>query len=316
MIVSNNLLDKADTYPLRGICMLMIFFHHAFNRYTNVEFASLGENLLINQLYSVRNWGFLATGVFFFLSGFGLYHSLLRNSPLRWDYLFQHLKKLFKPFIFLWVFILGCFVVYAPEYLNFSLFADFFTLCSPGRDTWFFKIIIAAYIISFFSFKYIKSENVRFLVIFACTFAYMAVMFKLGYGRWWFNSILNFPVGMLVARFYNKIDTIPDLLVLLAGALVYFLFFHFMHGKLSEIMQGISFSFVIVYAVKYINIRSNYLYFVGSQSLAFYFLENPVRRFICNPYVENYWLLVLASIAVTSAFVWAYSKFDSKILKK
>ena len=189
-----------------------------------------------------------------------------------------------------------------------SLFTEFFTLCSPGRDTWFFKAIIAAYIISFFSFKYIKSEKFRFLVIFSCVFAYIVVMSKLGYGRWWFNSILNFPVGMLVARWYDKIDAIPDLLVIIASFCIYF-FLHY------DIVRSIGFSFVIVFAVKYINIRSSYLYFVGYQSLAFYFLENPVRRFICNPYVENYWLLVFSSIVVTSVFVLVYSKLDSKILK-
>lgn len=288
--------------------MLMIFFHNAFNRYTNIEFASFGDTLLINPLYSVWNWGFLATGVFFFLSGFGLYYSLSRNSPLSFDYLYKHLKKLFKPFIFLWVFVLCCFFIYATEYLKISLFTEFFTLCSPGRDTWFFKAIIAAYIISFFSFKYIKSEKFRFLVIFSCVFAYIVVMSKLGYGRWWFNSILNFPVGMLVARWYDKIDAIPDLLVIIASFCIYF-FLHY------DIVRSIGFSFVIVFAVKYINIRSSYLYFVGYQSLAFYFLENPVRRFICNPYVENYWLLVFSSIVVTSVFVLVYSKLDSKILK-
>lgn len=315
-MICNKLLDKADTYPLRGICMLMIIFHHAFNRYANIEFASLGDGLLVNPLYSIWNWGFLATGVFFFLSGFGLYYSLSRNAPLQFDYLYNHLKKLFKPFIFLWIFVLCCFLVYAPESLKTSLFTEFLTLCSPGRDTWFFKVIIAAYIISFFSFKYIKSEKMRFLVIFACTFAYMAIMFKLGYGRWWFNSILNFPVGMLVARFYEKIDAIPDFLVVIVGLLFYFLFFRFLHYSFSDIIQSIGFSFVIVYAVKYIDIRSKYLYFVGVQSLAFYFLENPVRRFICNPYVENYWLLVLSSIVVTSVIVLVYSKLDSRFSKK
>ena len=198
-------------------------------------------------LFSVRFWA---------LSFF------IKKQPVALELSTPTLKEVVQTLYFLWVFILCCFFVYAPEFLNISLFADFFTLCSPGRDTWFFKVIIGAYLISFFSFKYIKSENVRFLVIFACTLAYMAVMYKLGYGRWWFNSVLCFPVGMLVARFYNKIDAVPDVLILLAGTLVYILFFHFIHCKLSDIMQGIGFSFVIVYAVKYINIRSDYLYFV------------------------------------------------------
>lgn len=89
----NSLLAKEDSYPLRGICMIMIFFHHAFNRYTNLKFDNGGEELLNNYFSSIWHWGFLATGIFFFLSGYGLFFSIQRNYPLNNKWLYKQLKK-------------------------------------------------------------------------------------------------------------------------------------------------------------------------------------------------------------------------------
>lgn len=153
MINSNKLLDKLDTYPLRGICMLMIFFHHSYIRYGSVEFTSGGGQLLINSLYNVKHWGYLATGVFFFLSGFGLYFSMHKNSPLQYNWLLKQMKKLFIPFLFLWIVYIICFLIWKPESLKFSLLYEFFSLCSPGRETWFYRVIVGTYIITFFYFS-------------------------------------------------------------------------------------------------------------------------------------------------------------------
>lgn len=64
-----NWLERSRTYNLRGICMLMIMFHHINNK--------------LGHVFSFMNgWGYIATGIFLFLSGFGLFVSLKkRNTP-------------------------------------------------------------------------------------------------------------------------------------------------------------------------------------------------------------------------------------------
>lgn len=103
--------------------MMMIVFHHSYIRYDSMDFTSEGQNLLINPLYSIWHWGYLATGVFFFLSGFGLYHSIQRNSPLQFSWFFKQLKKLIVPFLFLWLVYLICFVLWKPDYLRWNFIA-------------------------------------------------------------------------------------------------------------------------------------------------------------------------------------------------
>ena len=307
---TNILLDKADTYPLRGICMLMIIFHHAHNRYNSIEFISGGNILLNNPLYSIWHWGYLATGVFFFLSGFGLLFSIQRNSPLDFKWLRIQMKKLILPFLFLWVVYLICFAVWKPYCLNLSLLCEFLTLRSPGRDTWFFQVIIGAYFVIYTIFRYIRNDKFRLPVLWGCCFIYIIIMRKYSAGPWWYNSILNFPMGVICAKYYKIIDSIPDIFILLLSGITYLIVYRYIR---IDIIESISFTIFIVWIVKYIDIRSRYFNFIGVNSLLFYFLEKPTRDFLCIQFIDNYWLFTVTAIIVTSIIVLVYNKSKNYI---
>ena len=285
--------------------MLMIIFHHSYNW----GFTDLGGRLLVNKLYSVSHWGYLATGVFFFLSGFGLYYSITKKGLQR-DWLIKHMKKMFKPFIFLWVFYVVCFILYNPKMLEWNLLTELITLRSPGRDTWFFRVIVGAYITTFIIFRYIKSEKICLAVLGIVVSIYVIIMAKYSTGPWWYNSIFNFPIGMLCAYYYKYIDNVPDYFVIFLSTACYLLFYRYLK---IDILESLSFTFIVVWLVKYIDIRSRYLHFVGVESLSFYFLESPIKQFICKPYFDNYWLFTISSIVVTSAIVLLYRFISSRV---
>lgn len=290
--------------------MLMIFFHHSFIRYNSVDFTSGGGKLLINSLYSVKHWGYLATGVFFFLSGFGLYFSMRRNSPLEYKWLLKQMKKLIVPFLFLWIVYIICFTVWKPESFKLSLIYEFFTLCSPGRETWFYKVIVGTYVMAFLVFRHITNERFRLPLVMGIAIIYCILMAKYSTGPWWYNSILNFPLGMIVAKYFVAIDKVPDYIVILLSMMAYVLFYRYIK---IDILESLSFTIIIVWLVKYIDIRSRFLYFVGVQSLSFYFLEIPIKSFICKSFIDNYWLFTIFSIVVTSAIVLLYRFISSRV---
>lgn len=283
--------------------MLMIIFHHAYIRYNSVEFTSGGEILLNNPLYSIWHWGYLATGVFFFLSGFGLYFSILRNSPLDFKWLRIQMKKLILPFLFLWVVYLICFAIWKPNNLNISLLHYFFTLRSPGRETWFYQVIIGTYFVTFLIFRYIRNDKFRLSILLGCCFIYSIIMRKYSTGPWWYNSIFNFPLGVICANYYKIIDKISDIFVLFLSGITYLLVYRFI---MIDIIESLSFTIFIIWIVKYIDIRSRYLKFVGVNSLLFYFLEIPAKYFLCIKFIDNYWLFSIAAIVITSMIVLIY----------
>lgn len=89
------LLDKNYTYALRGLAMLLIIFHHVYCHTT------LCHDYIPHFFCRVLGFGgFLGTGIFFLLSGYGIYFSLKKNDIVSFAWLYKNLLKLLKPFIF------------------------------------------------------------------------------------------------------------------------------------------------------------------------------------------------------------------------
>ena len=98
------LFDRDRTCSLRGLCMLMIVLGHVSSSVTGPFNRTILDHLFM------YDWGTLGTGVFLLLSGYGMSLSMKRNKPLQACYLFSHLRKLFEPFIFVWIVYLLCFI--------------------------------------------------------------------------------------------------------------------------------------------------------------------------------------------------------------
>lgn len=91
-----NVFEKDDTYNLRGLCMIAIIIHHLYQFLAyqyGFDFGVVG-NIFLQAL------GYLATSVFFLVSGFGLYYSICKQKKITAKYIFLHYYKLILPFIF------------------------------------------------------------------------------------------------------------------------------------------------------------------------------------------------------------------------
>ena len=73
--------------------MISIILHHI---HTTID-LSLGSNVLAKILNSQ---GYLSTGVFFLLSGYGLTISINNQQPLKLNYLFSKLWTIYSTFLF------------------------------------------------------------------------------------------------------------------------------------------------------------------------------------------------------------------------
>ena len=120
--------DKDRTYALRGICMLMIMASHIP--------LVLGTNSTFFSRYLI-GWGYIATGVFFFLSGFGLYMSLTTKHTLPFSWLKVKLKKLIYPFIFAFFLLLLISFVLGQEYFQ----TRFIQTINIIYYTWYYNMV-------------------------------------------------------------------------------------------------------------------------------------------------------------------------------
>lgn len=196
LFVTSPFLDKDRSYSFKGIVMILIICHHIYQR---VDFTqgTLGHFL--------SSFGYIGTGIFFFLSGFGLFMSLKNKKSLTIDWLVKKMKKLLLPFVYIMT-IVGTFCLLTKEDYTIDVFInDFFTLTTPYTFAWFYKVIVGIYVIMYLVFRLNINNYKKVLIVSTLVFVYYIIA-KIKLPGYWSSSVLNFPLGMIVGLFWDKIN--------------------------------------------------------------------------------------------------------------
>lgn len=168
---AHGLLEKNDSYALRGVCMIMIIVHHTYlsaidmpGCHTDSWLADVGTGWL---------WGYGGTGVFLFLSGFGMFFSLRRNRLSGRAYIRSKFIRLFIPYLWLWAVSLIIYMLYDSSLLTPRLLTSFLSLdIPPANEAWFYKVIIGLYVLSIVIFKAFSNPRTCVLAVASVCVAY------------------------------------------------------------------------------------------------------------------------------------------------
>lgn len=190
-------LEKDDTYSLRGICMLLIIVHHLF-QYSVSKYGVEYNNVVALIL---QNIGYLSTSVFFLLSGYGLSGSIHRNKPVNCRYIYTNIKKLISPFVFISIIDIIFCIIESEIEVN-KVLINFFTLSlSSGGGFWFMKVIFVLYTSTLAAYKLIPNDRFVASIILLLVVIYIICAISFHIGSQWYNSILCFPIGILVSTY-------------------------------------------------------------------------------------------------------------------
>lgn len=297
----HGLLEKNDSYALRGVCMIMIIVHHTYlsaidmpGCHTDSWLADVGTGWL---------WGYGGTGVFLFLSGFGMFFSLRRNRLSSRAYIRSKFIRLFIPYLWLWAVSLIIYILYDSSQLTPQLLTSFLSLdIPPANEAWFYKVIIGLYALSIVIFKVFSNPRTCVLAVASvCVAYYCLANYVLGMDPWWFITVLNFPSGMLTALFYDKLRHIQPVYVILPGTLLFALLQYF-HP--NPTISSLLFSTVMINAVRYVNISNRILGYIGTNSLLFYFLEEPAIDYLARPAAFSFYSYSIAAVLTTLLLVF------------
>ena len=305
-----KLLPRERTDCLKGLCMLAIVTGHVSSSVT-------GDGLVVWQPWldavAFDSWGSLCSGMFLFLSGYGMFLSLKRNAPAGTGYLWQRIKKLFEPFLMMWVFYMLMLLLFDRQLITPHLLVDFFTMSFPlGIDAWFFKVITALYVVVWLLFRWPLSDGWRVAVMFIVTTAYFLMFLHLGFGPWWINSVLCFPLGMLYAwqrQQFSRSAVFPLMAipVLVAGTLLTTISF----------FPTLLFSVVTTCLLGFVDLsRVPGLKFVGLTSFFFYFLEEPVYDYLSRPLSDHFLLYDVATLLIIALLTKGYKFISNSWSKK
>jgi len=312
MLFSNkseiNLFDKQDTYPLRGLAMLLIIIHHLW------QYGANNYQIDFHPLFALpfEYFGEWGVATFFLMSGYGLYKSLSVHT-LDCHYIYVHFANLLLPYIYIfalsYIYIYGC-----VELTETPL--TFVCLAVPGMSGfWFLQTILGVYLVVFLVYLLVKSPFKRLSVIIALTLVYilLARLFQLGMHRW--VSILSFPMGMCFAYFHNLQQYVKKIQYLLPVMflLLWLLSIYTTLGRgLPRMGCDFILPIILIIAVSKVSIRCSLLNFIGKNSLIFYLAHGAVMLYL-HPHVDNFIIFCCTVAIITFMLSYIYSKYSIKI---
>lgn len=276
--------------------MLMIVIHHVF------------------LLWGAKNhittsWGFLGTGMFFLLSGYGLYVSL-ENKKLEFSWIVQKSKKMLFPFTFAFFVYIILLPFYNYEGLSCSLIVDFFTLRIPNTTTWFLKAILLLYFITYIAFsKLQKKWRVYFVLLCVVSFFLFARIFL---SAEWYWTILNFPMGMFMGLYRKKIET-KKFAFKMAG-LLSLVFFIISLERQCNVAASMFFSILATVGLSFFPVKNYILNYIGINSINFYLFQ-MIFLHVCLavPLCTNVSIYLVFVILLTFSLSLIYNKIQKMV---
>lgn len=305
-IYHTSFCDKSNTYEVRGLCMLLILFHHIY-----VQLLGMDVNVPYVGMFLAPG-GYLGTGLFFFMSGYGLYYSMSSRKELPYSYLWKRLYKMYSVYVI--AFVLAVFPLVLRNESGGAELLNFITLTIPNTTSWFFKVIVVTYIVTFLVFRSHMKELFKVgLIVGICILYYIISCNFLP--DFWFTSVLCFPIGMIVA--YRK-NIFSDKLQLFLAIAFIPLFFK-LQGVQVRFITSIMFCFFVLYLIRIIKYKSFVLNYIGVNSLCFYLFQLALLQNLhdvtSSPFL--YSLLVILSVILMSVlYVKVIQPYSNKLYDK
>ncbi|WP_368258863.1 acyltransferase family protein [Enterococcus gallinarum] len=193
-----SLLSKENTKSLRGFFALLIVFHHFTQKIEN-------PGILLPFL----TVGYLAVSFFLFSSGFGLYTSYKNKPNYLHSFLIKSIPRLYFPFVF--ITMLTGIISNLLTNSNFSIlkivsYAITLRTLNSGTPLWYLVITIYFYIAFYIILKLFSSKKSVVIAFLFAALSYMVCMRFLGFGSWWYNTSLGFPLGVVFSMYDQELS--------------------------------------------------------------------------------------------------------------
>lgn len=235
---------KEKSFPLRGILAVLIVLHH-------ITFEI--DTFLLKPFHS---WGAPIVSMFFFISGYGLMTSYQVKGE---NYLSGFIKhRLIDSILIPYLLALLLFRFIATGLPNIHDAA--WLLMTRGITTlphsWYVFAILILYIFFYVTCRLMKGKYILLVVtLLSCVYAWG--VWRLGYARCWYISVLAFPTGIayaqyssyLLSQMYRVTRWIVPVCLLLAASL------YLLHNEMGYMLIYVLIPLMIVYLCSTLNVE-------------------------------------------------------------
>lgn len=207
----DNLWDRQQTKMLQAFACLAVIIHHVTQLITGYGVMDYGPITLFHSM------GIMFTSVFFFCSGYGLIVSVTQKPDYLDGFLIHRLPLILVPFFMANVIsvLIRLFYLKIPTTLP-NIVKAVFGLVLLNGNGWFLVEIFFLYLAFYLSFLFIKNKDIAIAVLCMAAFFIIGIGYNNGHdtsvvgdhwfmGEWWYNATIVFVMGILVARFRERI---------------------------------------------------------------------------------------------------------------
>lgn len=309
-------LSKTQTTAIKGIFTALIFCSH-IRGYLQLP------DCLLNNLYSIflDYLGQLIVAAFFLYSGFGIWLSW-KNKP-------GYVRTFFRRRVLK---VLIHFDIAVALYILVQLFIPIrysikqYLLCwigweSVGNSSWFIFVILSLYLAAmaglFFEKRFGKGGIVLTTTLSAAIWFFLHCAAQKP--SWWVNTIIAFPLGMIVAEFKKEIDHLlrsrkyAPVVCSLFPAVV-FLLAHHIWG--IDVYGGVTLAFCLMLLAfsSCVKTGNPILDWMGRNAFTIYIIQRlPMIVLASLGLNEHIVLFVLASMVLTAFLAEGLSRLYSSI---
>ncbi len=206
---NEEFLSLRQTKAFQGFLAICIMLHHIAQK-TCASWIQ-PQSRIVHGLDIFVDMGFLLVSVFLFFNGYGVYKSFHSKE----NYLKGYFKKRILPvvlalytttFIF---FVVRLLIGEKMDGRQILLYLTSLDLCNP--NTWYVIVLPFFYLFFYISFKLFKKDGLAVASTTLLVVLYMLLGTRINHndywirGEWWYNCVFLFPVGIIFAKFENKI---------------------------------------------------------------------------------------------------------------
>lgn len=307
-------LSRGATDCVKGIAIFVVIIHHFSQRIADT-----------GHLYLFTRFGYLSVSVFFFLSGYSLMKSLLKNSGYLDGFIRKRLSRVYLPLVIINALTLLLFhYIYGREYGIRDIIMFVTGLRLADSVLWFVNAIILFYLVFFIAFRFFSLHAGPVLVL-VYSAVYFIVCSLTGFGDWWYTTCFCFPLGIFAAKHYEKMTMFlgrNHRAVSLAAAVIFPLTFYWAnwyvfpgYSTLFYVISSIACVFALLVVLMKIEINNTLWLFAGAISYEMYLVHMKVFNIYFNHVhiTGGYSLYIFIAAVVITAYL--FSRFFDMITR-
>lgn len=203
---NEDFMSLGQTKYLQGYLAVGIMLHHIGQEMC----ASWQPYPLYHGLEFFVPLGFLFVGVFFMCSGYGLYLSWEKKPDYLGRGFFRRrvLPLLIGYYVSAWIFFIARLIMHEPM-TPWKVFCYLSGISLANPYSWFALILPLFYLFFYVSFKYAKKRPILMVTVLVFVYTFIGTCIDhndyLMRGQWWYNCVQMFVIGLLLAKYKDRV---------------------------------------------------------------------------------------------------------------